>query len=117
VVRKGTLKYDGFSKTRMVENPLTCMVSLVAFWKKHSKDALTEETHLLFGTEAIPWKIVERIHVKQSEMGNQYMSIHFNDGSAPRSFNLEKIPDREDLIHYVEVYAEIKGYDFSMDTP
>jgi hypothetical protein len=111
------LKYGEFTGVFMVKKMQASIIfSVLAFWKKHSKNTLTEKTHLLFGKEAIPWEMIDRIHVKKSEMGNQYMSVYFNDQSTPCSFNLEKIPDREDLIHYVEVYAHIKGYDFTRDT-
>jgi hypothetical protein len=88
---------------------------MILFWEKSSKEAVTEETHLMFQKEFIPWQNIERIFIKKSKLGTLYMSIYFRDETAPRSFNLEQIPDKEDLIRYVEAYAPLKGYDFATD--
>ncbi|MBU7031066.1 MAG: hypothetical protein HXS53_00920 [Theionarchaea archaeon] len=97
------------------KNMIGFVFSIILFWKKSPRESVTEETHLMFQKESIPWKTIERIYVKKSKLGTLYMSIYFRDESAPRSFNLEQIPDKEDLIRYVEAYAPLKGYDFASD--
>lgn len=96
----------------------TALITIMgAFWKKSSKELVTSDTHLIFGKEALPWATIQKIYIKQSALGNRYMSVYFSNGSAPQSFDLEKILDREDLIRYVEAYAKIKGYDFTRELP
>lgn len=92
---------------------ILAVLSFFAVIRFFSNRAEQTEEHLILDRDVIPWQNIDRITLKKSAVGNQYIAVYFKDDTPPKGFDIEFINKKEAFIKYLTDHAEEKGFTFT----